>query len=192
MVVSGPAMEASDIHRPSMFMVAMHGPINLPPTGSIATSGGFALSVATRSSVKRLLTTSAPTDLQNSPFASLATCATTFAPKTCFASWMQATPRPPSPPLMKNVSPLLISPTILMFRYAVAYTSGMPAASQDSKPFGRGKHIPSGTTTCSAYPPPPRSAQTRSPGLKRPVAGASSTTPAHSSPGQSGHPSGGA
>ena len=192
MVVSEPAMEASEIHLPSMFMVAKHLPMSGPPTGSMVMSGGFALSVATRSSVKRLLTTSAPTDLQNSPFASLATCATTFAPKTCFASWMQATPRPPSPPLMKNVSPFLISPTILRFRYAVAYTSGMPAASHGSKPFGRGRHIPSGTTACSAYPPPPRRAHTLSPGLKRPLAGASSTVPAHSRPGQIGHPSGGA
>ena len=94
----------------------MHLPMSGPPTGSMATFGGLAAKVATRSSLKRLETTSAPTDLQNTPFSSDATCATTFAPKTCFASWMVATPRPPSPPLMKKVSPFWISPTMRRLR----------------------------------------------------------------------------
>ena len=115
-VVSGPAIEASEIQRPRYGIVAMHLPIRGPPTGSIATFGGFSESVFTRSPVKRFTVTSAPTSRQNAPFASDATWATTFAPKTCFASWIVAMPSPPSPPLMKNVSPFWISPTILRLR----------------------------------------------------------------------------
>ena len=114
--VSGPAIDASEIQRPRYGIVATHLPIKGPPTGSIATSGGFSASVFTRSPVKRLTVTSAPTSRQNAPFASEATCATTLQPKTCFASWIAAMPSPPSPPLMKNVSPLRISPTSFRLR----------------------------------------------------------------------------
>jgi len=77
------------------------------------------------------------------------------------------------------------------FRYDVANASGMAAASTMDKPSGTGTTISTGTATRSAYPPPPRSAQTLSPAFQRLSAGASTTTPATSSPIHSGQPGGG-
>ena len=118
----------------------------------------------------------------------------TLAP-TLFAIGINTLARPLAPACISNVSPAFNPPSINKNKYAAAYTSGIAAASAIDNPFGIGINKPSGTAAYSAYPPPPKSAHTRSPTCHFPSASTSLPTaliiPADSNPNQSGHPGGG-
>ena len=68
--------------------------------------------------------------------------------------------------------------------HAVQNASGKPAASSNDTLSGMAITIPSGTATCSAWPPPPSRAMTLWPGSNAlQVSPSCSTVPATSSPG---------
>ena len=186
----GPPIVAMTTQRPPRAIVARHLPRLGPATQSMATSTGWRASAAATSSLRWLITTSAPSRFTNTAFSSEPTVVTTFAP-FALASWIAAMPSPLAPAWMKTVSPDRMPPSMQRLRYDVANASGIAAASAIDKPSGTGSTMPAGTATRSAYPPPPRSAQTLSPIFHRESEGACKTTPATSRPIHSGQPGGG-
>ena len=70
------------------------------------------------------------------------------------ASWMAIVPMPELPPCTSRVSPGRSPASMKTFDHTVQVTSGSAAACTRSTPAGTGNSCPTGTATCSAYPPP--------------------------------------
>ena len=107
------------------------------------------------------------------------------------AGWRRCRSRP-APPCTSSVSPGCRPATMNTLDQTVQATSGSAAAVTRSTPSGSGISCPAGTATFSAYPPPERRAQTRSPtwwpSTPSPTA---ETVPLHSRPMMSVAPGGG-
>ena len=176
------------MYRPPLFIRCIFAAKPLPAAQSSAMSGGYSSSTDARLSVLRFTTMSAPSDFTASAFSFELTVVMTLAPYS-FASCIAALPSPLAPATISTTSPRLIPASNTRFRYAVANTSGMPAASAKFSRSGIGITSPASTAARSAYPPPPSSAHTLSPIL---YCGEfdCETTPAHSNPIHSGQPSG--
>jgi hypothetical protein len=106
--------------------------------------------------------------------------------------WIAAVPMPLPPPCTRTVPPAGNSASQNTDSCTVTKTSGTAAASASVSRSGTRITSPGSATTSSAYPPPGRSAMTRSPVFQpRTRAPTSLTSPAHSSPRIGDAPAGG-